>query len=418
MKARNARLITYSVVGLLAIGALGLTPPISHRPDELFEPQLVASEPQWSERTDTLGRGETLSVLLARTGVTGTDAVEALTAAKTIDMRRLPAGMTVTTRSLEPDSVPTEIVFQLAIDRLLRVSKTDDGWVGEEQRLPWTTDTLAVAGSIRSTLYHALDEVAAMLPSGARSELAWTVADIFEYRVDMSRDLRADDAFRVLFERSVGPNGAVRIGKVLAATFELSGTTSEAIRFESASARGDYFDQDGKSMRAAFLRAPLAFRRISSVFGTRKHPVLGTWRQHKGVDYAAGSGTPVRTVGDGVIAFSGWKSGYGNTVDVRHPNGYVTRYGHLKGFARGTRSGARVSIGTTIGFVGMTGLATGPHLHFEVLVKGVQRDPRVALRNKGGEPIPASERAAFQAIRERMLAQLDRPSILHELAQR
>src|SRR6185503_12699909 len=213
-------------------------------------------------------------------------------------------------------------------------------------------------------------------------------ADVYEYRVDMSRDLQRGDQFKVVAERSVGPSGAVRIGQILAATFKLSGSVINAIRFANGSTRGDYFDQDGKSMRAAFLRAPLEFRRISSVFGLRQHPILGGMREHKGMDHAAALGTPVRAIGDGVITRQGWGNGYGNVLEIRHRNGFVTRYGHLSRYQSGLHVGSRVTIGQTIAYVGSTGLATGPHLHFEVLVNGQQRDPRVALRSGGGEPIP------------------------------
>jgi murein DD-endopeptidase MepM/ murein hydrolase activator NlpD len=211
----------------------------------------------------------------------------------------------------------------------------------------------------------------------------------------------------------------VRIGKVIAAAFKLSGSVIEAIRFASQSATGEYFDQTGKSMRAAFLRAPLEFRRISSVFGGREHPVLGGWRQHKGTDYAANLGTPVRAIGDGVVVREGWGNGYGNVVEIRHRNGFVTRYGHLSRFARELHTGSRVSIGQTIAYVGSTGMATGPHLHFEVLVNGQQRDPRVALRSAGGEPIPAAEHDEFARVKDRLLASLDTPtSGVTKLAQR
>jgi murein DD-endopeptidase MepM/ murein hydrolase activator NlpD len=171
-------------------------------------------------------------------------------------------------------------------------------------------------------------------------------------------------------------------------------------------------------MRAAFLRAPLAFRRISSVFGLRKHPILGVTRGHTGTDYAASSGTPVRAVGEGVVIFAGRKGGYGNAIDIRHRNGYVGRYGHLRGFASGIRVGRTVNIGETIGYVGMTGLATGPHLHFEILVNGVQRDPSVALRNKTGFPIPAAEQSRFASVRLSLLAQLDGLTPTEKLASR
>ncbi|MHB0948441.1 MAG: M23 family metallopeptidase, partial [Gemmatimonadaceae bacterium] len=156
--------------------------------------------------------------------------------------------------------------------------------------------------------------------------------------------------------------------------------------------------------------APLEFRRISSVFGFRVHPILRVRKKHQGTDYAAASGTPVRAIGDGIVIRAGWGNGYGNVLEIRHRNGFVTRYGHLRGFAKGVRSGARVTIGQKVAFVGTTGLSTAPHLHFEVLVGGVQRDPRLALReaSRGGEPVPRSERAAFEAVRSQLFAALDR----------
>jgi murein DD-endopeptidase MepM/ murein hydrolase activator NlpD len=411
LKLRTARGLSYLDVSLLAIAALQIKPPNAHKPAPLHASMAGERAPLWRQRTDTLSRGETLLGLLDRGGVRGTHARSVLRAARGIDERRVLPGLPITVRRLETDSLPSEVVFQLALDRLLHIERTDSGWVSREERLPWTTDTVVVAGEIRSNLYSALDASAAdLLPEDPRHELAWTMADIYEYRIDMSRDLQTGDAFRVLFEREMGPGGAVRIGKVLAATFTLSGDEIQAIRFASNGASGDYFDQEGKSLRAAFLRAPLAFRRISSVFGARKHPILGTWRQHKGTDYAAATGTPVRTVGDGVIIFAGRRGGYGNAIEVRHRNGYVTRYGHLRAFASGARSGSRVSIGQTIGYVGQSGLATGPHLHFEVLIGGVQRDPRVALRFKGGDPITRGERGRFEAVRQAMLASLERPA--------
>jgi murein DD-endopeptidase MepM/ murein hydrolase activator NlpD len=222
----------------------------------------------------------------------------------------------------------------------------------------------------------------------------------------MSRDLQVGDQFKALVERSVGPGGITKVGKVLAASFTLSGTEQSAVLFDSRDASPQYYDATGRSMRAAFLRAPLEFRRISSNFGTRFHPILGRWKSHKGTDYAASSGTPVRAVGDAVVLRAGWGGGYGNVLELRHRNGYVTRYGHLRGFAKGVRPGARVNIGQTVAYVGTTGLSTGPHLHFEVLIGGVQRDARVALKSVAGDPILKSERAQFEARRGSLLASL------------
>ncbi|MEO7966887.1 MAG: M23 family metallopeptidase, partial [Gemmatimonadaceae bacterium] len=272
--------------------------------------------------------------------------------------------------------------------------------------------TVAIRGEINSTLYDAFDHGGAILPPASRAELAWNVADVFEYRLDMSRDLQPGDHFQVLFERSRGPESTVRIGRILVAEYKSGATVIDATRFEDGDGKARFFDQEGKSMRAMFLRAPLEFRRISSIFGLRKHPILGIWRAHKGTDYAASSGTPVRSIGDGVIVHAGRMNGYGNVIDVRHANGFVSRYGHLRGFASGIRPGARVGIAQTIGVVGMTGLATRPHLHFEVLVRGVQQNPPVALAAKGGEPLASAHRAAFEERRTQYLALMQRASAL------
>jgi murein DD-endopeptidase MepM/ murein hydrolase activator NlpD len=360
------------------------------------------------ERIDTLETGESLRSVFTRGGVSEVLANQAVKALTIINPGRVRAGMPIVFRTAHPDSAPTEIVMQLAIDRLLHLKRDGASWSESEEQLPWTTDTVVVSGSISSTLYEAMDSSAkTMLPAGAREQLTWSLADVFEYKIDMSRDLQPGDSFRVMAERSSSSGGAVRIGKILAATFTLSGSELQAIRYASHSVSGDYFDANGKSLRAAFLRAPLEFRRISSTFGGRFHPILGVWKQHRGTDYAASSGTPVRAIGDGVVVRAGWGSGYGNVLEIRHRNGYVSRYGHLRGFASGIHSGSRVAIGQTVAYVGMTGLATGPHLHFEVLVDGVQRDPRTALRDRGGDPVPASERQAFERQRAEVLALLE-----------
>ena len=272
-------------------------------------------------------------------------------------------------------------------------------------------DTLAIAGVIHSSLYNALNESGVgVLPPSARHQLAWSLADIFEYKVDMSRDLHQGDRFHLLVERLQKPNGAIIVNKILGARLALSNAHNplEAIHFDTpGSSTGQFYDASGMSLRAAFLRAPLTFRRISSVFGARKHPIFGQWRNHTGTDYAAAEGTPVRAIGDGVVIFAGRKGGYGNMIDIRHRNGMVSRYGHMRNFATGMRAGSRVTMGTTIGYVGMTGWATGPHLHFEIRVDGVAHDPRLALQSRGGEPIPAGERLLFERMRNQTLASLN-----------
>jgi murein DD-endopeptidase MepM/ murein hydrolase activator NlpD len=274
---------------------------------------------------------------------------------------------------------------------------------GSAVRIPALADTVLVRGFIRSTLHDAVYSAAARaLPIPGRAELAWRLADVFEYRVDMSRDLVAGDEVRVLVERALRPDGSVYASDMLAARLTVGGSPVEAVRFR----RGAYVDRRGRSLRATFLRAPLNFRRVSSVFGMRYHPILGRWREHRGIDYAAHNGTPVRTVGDGVVIFAGWRGSYGNLVEVAHAGGMVTRYAHLRGYARGTRPGTRVRVGQTIGFVGSTGLSTGPHLHFEMLINGRYADPRHALDAKIRDRLRWAGPPDFDGRRARLLAAL------------
>ncbi len=362
--------------------------------------------------SDTLGRGESLAALLERRGLVAADAAAAIQSLEgLIDDRRIPAGMQVEVHGDSTSPRPTDVALLLSEDKILRLRRQGEQWTAIEETIPWATDTLVVRGVVTSTLYDALEAGSTpFLSKGARAELAWELADIYEYRVDMSRDLQQGDSVRVVFERATNPSQVNRIGRILAAGLERGGQELQAIRFVHADGKAEFFDASGKSLRAAFLRAPLSFRRISSVFGRRKHPVLGIWRAHRGTDYAASSGTPVRTIGDGVVIFAGHKGGYGNVLEIRHRNGFVTRYGHLRGFAKGIRRGRSVTQGETVAYVGSTGLATGPHLHFEVLVNGVQRDPRSALRQSAGVALTGRARAQFDTIGRVALATLDRPS--------
>jgi murein DD-endopeptidase MepM/ murein hydrolase activator NlpD len=401
-----------AAVALVAAAALRLA---ATRSAALPGATVTAAQPAgaWN-RVDTVGRGELLATVLGRAGLSGDEAQRAIRAATTVDPRRIPAGMEVRfagDSTNGADARPNDIALLLSADRTIHLVRTGDSWSAREELTQWTTDTLVMHGVVHSTLYDAVDAGAGkLLGKGARAELAWTIADIFEYRIDMSRELQDGDAVRALFECSRSPAGAVRIGAILAAGVERSGAELQAIRFLPRGAtRAEYFDQDGRSLRATFLRAPLSFRRISSEFGMREHPILGDMRAHKGTDYAAAMGTPVRSVGDGVIAFAGPRGGYGNSIDVRHPNGFVTRYGHMRGFAAGIHAGSHVSMGQTIGYVGMTGLTTGPHLHFEVLIGGVQRDPHTALKSSAGVPLDPSELAEFDRVRHAALLRLEQP---------
>jgi murein DD-endopeptidase MepM/ murein hydrolase activator NlpD len=366
--------------------------------------------PFWHLRVDTLGRGESLGAILQDAGMSRSAADVALGAIGKRDAKALHAGTAVTVRALSTDTLPAEITYQPEVDRIVHLRFLEGAWRKAEEKLAWKTDTIPAVAVVGSSLYKAVHAALGdLLPKSERSELVYKLADIYEYRVDLEHDLDKGDEVKLLLERRVAPDGSPREAQILAARVSVNGKTVDAVRFANGGGNS-YFDQDGKSLRAAFLRTPVNFRRISSAFGGRWHPVLGLFRMHKGTDYAASTGTPVRSVGDGTVIFAGWKGGYGRVLEIRHRNGYVTRYGHLSAFAKGVRAGRSVGMGTTVAYVGSSGLATGPHLHFEVLVNGVQRDPRVALRDKAGWPIPAGQRPKFQALRERLFASLEEPA--------
>ena len=410
MTVRGARAITYLVVAALVICALRLTPPLEHKPAELLS--VARPVPTWKLQFDTLGKGENLRKVLVRGGLTDSLAASALAAATSLTRSSIRVGLPVTVRGRGADSVPSEVVIKLTEDRFLHLQRDSTGWTETTEALEWTTDTLVVTGTIRSNLYRAMDSAAGdILPKGARDRLVFAMADsIYQFKVDMARDLQPGDIFRVETERSSLKSGVVHIGKVIAASLKLSGRVLTGVRFassaDSESGRGEYFDEKGNSMRGAFLHAPVQFRYISSGFGMRLHPILGIMRMHKGTDYVAPAGTPVQAIGNGVVTSAGWSDGYGNLIEIRHPNGYVTRYGHLSRFAPGIHSGTHVTVGEVIGHVGMTGLATAPHLHFELLVNGDQRNPLHALKATEGEPIPAVDRVAFNQVRDRALVRL------------
>jgi murein DD-endopeptidase MepM/ murein hydrolase activator NlpD len=248
--------------------------------------------------------------------------------------------------------------------------------------------TFVRTGEIQSSLFAATDE--AGLPDPAANQLA----EIFGGDIDFHRDLRKGDKFSVIYEMTYINGEAARTGRILAAEFVNQGRTYRAVYFQTTSFSGDYYSPDGKSMRKAFLRSPIEFSRVSSGFtNSRFHPVLNKWRAHKGVDYASPIGTKVKVTADGVVEFVGKKGGYGNVVMINHQGRYETVYGHLSRFGN-IHKGQRVSQGEVIGYVGMTGMTSGPHLHYEFKQAGVHRDPlKVALPD--GKPVNEAQKMVF-----------------------
>ena len=364
----------------------------------------------FTEIRDTLRRGETLSDLFNRHNV-NID-FQRLDASLTLNPRRARAGLIFTFRRLLGDSAPSHVMVRTSPEQRVTFSRAALGWTASAEPIGWQSHEATIEGVIDNSLYEALDEGVSneQLDTANRRKLAWDLADVYAWQVDFTRDIRPGDRYRVVFERLVSEDGEVRAGRVLAGDLTISGNSLTAFRFGGTNGGSPlYYDEDGNSLRRAFLRAPVQFRRISSNFaGRRFHPVLGLTRRHQGTDYAAAPGTPVMAAGDGIVIRAGRAGGYGNLIELRHLNGITTRYGHLRGFARNIRRGVRVEQGQTIGYVGSTGLATGPHLHYEFRMNGVAKDSR-RVNLGSGSPVPTSERAAFETERDRLLATLHRP---------
>lgn len=361
--------------------------------------------------SDTLHAGETLSQLLLRAELAEAEAAALLhELGAHQDPRRLRPGSVVSYRRSYVDGEVRGMEFRLDADRTLSLQRESGSWTSSVEEVPVRADTVVLSGAVESSLYAALlDERDAGVPTEELERVADLLADrILAWQVDFSRDLRKGDRFRILYERMVRPDGTARSGRVLGVQFSINNRDYEAYAYTLADGTESYYDRNGESLRRAFLRAPLQFRRISSAFSTsRFHPILKRSRAHHGIDYAANAGTPVHAVGDGVIAKAGSGGGYGNVVEIRHQRGYMTRYAHLRGFARGIRSGVRVKQGEVIGYVGSTGLATGPHLHYEFHMGGRPVDPN-GVKFVTGDPVPGGEKAEFALAVRSQIAALDR----------
>jgi len=265
----------------------------------------------------------------------------------------------------------------------LKVVRENDELHAKVLETPLETRVRTVRAVIDSSLFEAVEH------AGAHDQTAIALADIFGWDIDFVLDIQPGDSFVVSYDELYRNGTYVKDGPVLAASFINQGKEFVAVRYVDPDGGAHYYTPDGRSMHKAFLRAPVEFTRVSSKFNpARFHPILNRIRAHKGVDYAAPIGTPVRAAGDGTIRFAGRKGGYGNLVEIDHSRGIVTVYGHLSRFAKGTRVGAHVTQGTVIAYVGMTGLATGPHLHYEYRVNGVFKNPQT-VELPGAAPLDA-----------------------------
>ena len=380
--------------------SLQITPETA-QPVSIMMPVEAPPEPVLRSTQEIVASGDSLSKLFARQGLSPQLLVDVTAReAKNARLSDLIVGQTVTF-TYEQDAL-------LKIQRHITpfesvVARYDDGqWSHTLETREAEVYVETAQATINSSLF--LAGARAGLPDSLIMELA----DIYGHMIDFVYEIRSGDEFKVTFEKRYLDGEFVEYGKILAAEFVNAGEHFLAFRYTDSQGDTGYYDERGVSLQKAFLRAPLNFRRISSNFDLkRKHPVLGTMRAHKGTDYAAATGTPIYAAGDGRVTYRARKGGYGNLVVIKHGNNVETRYAHLSRFGK-YRVGDRVKQGQVIGYVGATGLASGPHLHYEFVVNGVHRNPRTILdKLPKAKSLPQDELVAFQGVAQTMLAALN-----------
>jgi murein DD-endopeptidase MepM/ murein hydrolase activator NlpD len=352
-------------------------------------------------RDERVQRGDTVDELLRRLSIEDPAASDYLRkSADAVSFRKLPVGTEVQAETTDTGGLIALRYLgsdsaQILIDKQEGAFQTKTLPAQLENRL------FVRSGEIKTNLYAATDE--AGLPEAAANQLN----ELFSGDIDFHHDLRKGDRFTVVYEMTYSNGALLHIGRIQAAEFINQGHVYRALYFQKDAQHGDYYTPEGKSVHKAFLRSPIEFSRVSSKFSlSRFHPILNKWRSHKGTDFAAPMGTKVKVTADGVVSFVGQQGGYGNVIMVNHQGRYTTVYGHLSRFALNLHKGQHVAQGDVIGYVGMTGLATGPHLHYEFRVNGHQQDPlRVALPD--AKPIDSSYLSAFQPVAADLVARLN-----------
>jgi len=356
-------------------------------------------------RSETTRSSDTADTLLKRLGVIDPQAAAYLRADAQAQSALLGrAGRNVTAEVNERQGLLKLSARWSPVDdgtfKRLTIEKTVSGFRSQVETLPLVANTRLASGVINSSLFAATDD--ARLPDS----IATQVAEIFSGDIDFHRALRKGDRFSVVYETLEGDGEPMRAGRVLSAEFVNAGKPFQAMWFKDpvAPGKGGYYTLAGESLRRAFLASPLEFSRVTSGFKMRFHPILQTWRAHLGVDYAAATGTPVRSVGDGTVDFAGVQGGFGNVVMVKHRNNQTTVYAHLSRIH--VKKGQSVSQGQNIGAVGATGWATGPHLHFEFRVNGVHHDPLTIARQSEAVPVSTAAKPLFDKAAQSVRAQL------------
>ena len=419
--ASNSRPLTIAVAVLISIGVLAISFPTDTKfsstsaiipypkmavssADTAFK--LYRDSEQGLRHTPLAGKvvklrqGDTLLHLLNRNGIDGKAAQDLIASVRPhLNPRALRAGQKVEL-IINSETSKIQALEIHRRDHVVRVSPAAEGWQVEERTIPSVKETRVVRGAVSDSLYENGLE-AGLLPNHVME-----LASLFEYDIDLFSDFQSGDEFSVLFDETRYENGLREPGNILAAELEAGGEPFSIFRFADRRGRVGYFDAEGKTRRRAFLRAPLSYRKITSRYSLRRrHPISRRVRPHQAIDYAAPKGTPVVAIGSGKITYSGRKGGYGKMVEIRHENGYATRYAHFSRIAARIRPGRQVNQGQIIGYVGQTGHATGPHLHFELLRKGKKMN-FLALKIPTVHRLSGPDLQRFNEQREERLALL------------
>ncbi|MBX9755074.1 MAG: peptidoglycan DD-metalloendopeptidase family protein [Pseudomonadaceae bacterium] len=349
----------------------------------------------------TVSNGDTLSTVFAKVGLTTNDLHEAVNSSKDAkSFSNLNVGQ-VLEFDLSASGQLKRLQSKLSDLESISLDKTAQGYAFKRELIKPDLRATYTRGVINSSLSQSAQR------AGLSHSLTMDMASVFGYDIDFSEDIREGDEFELVYEQKVIKDKAVGTGNILSARFTNRGKTFTAVRYTNKQGSTSYYTAEGNSMRKAFIRSPVDFARISSGFSMgRMHPILNKIRAHKGIDYAAPRGTPIKAAGDGRVLLAGRQSGYGNVVIIQHGNSYKTLYGHMQGFAKNVRTGSSVKQGQVIGYIGTTGLSTGPHLHYEFQVNGRHVNP-LSIKTAMADPIGGADKQRFIQQSKPLMARMD-----------
>lgn len=366
------------------------------------QPQVAELPPEDPlNKTIAVANGDTLGTVFSKVGLSANTLHDVINSSKDAkQLSRLKVGQELQF-TLSEDGQLESLHSKLSDLESVSLSKTDKGYDFKRELVKPDVRDAYAHGVINSSLFVSAKR------AGLSHNLTMDLANIFGYDIDFAMDIRQGDEFEVIYQEKVVAEKSVGTGNILSARFTNRGKTYTAVRYTDKQGNVSYYDADGNSMRKAFIRTPVDFARISSRFSNgRKHPILNKIRAHKGVDYAAPRGTPIKAAGDGKVILAGRKGGYGNTVVLQHGSRYRTLYAHMQGFAKGVRTGGSVKQGQIIGYIGTTGLSTGPHLHYEFQVNGTHVDP-LSQKLPMSDPIARNEKQRFLQMSKPLMARMD-----------